>query len=45
MAAFLFDGMSRVGEAVNPREERGEGGWYACNLEMGRGAVCGCSVT
>ena len=44
MAAFLFYGMSRVGEAMNPKEERGAGGWHACNVEMGRGAVYGCSV-
>jgi hypothetical protein len=33
-----------VGEAVNPREERGAERWHARNVETGRGAVCGHSV-
>jgi len=40
-----FDGMSR-GERGHglDRRERGEGRAPARSVEMGRGAVCGCSV-
>ena len=39
----LFRSMGRVGvgDAVNPREERGAEHRHARNVETGRGAVCG----
>ena len=42
----LFSLMGRVGvgEAVNPREERGAGRRHVRNVETGRGAACGRSV-
>jgi hypothetical protein len=45
MAAFsCVMGQVGVGEAVNPREERGAEHCGACNVEMGRGMVCSCLV-
>ena len=38
---FRLMGRVGVGEAVNPREERGAEHWHACNVETGRGTVCG----
>ena len=41
---FRLMGRVGVGEAVNPREERGAGRWHARHVEMGRGVVCSHSV-
>ena len=41
---FRLMGRVGVGEAVNPREERGAGHRHARNVETGRGAACGRSV-
>ena len=38
---FRLMGRVGVGEAVNPREERGAEHRHARNVETGRGAVCG----